>query len=254
MSMNALTSFGLRRARSQKHAGGFEDLFRATQLMVLLAQLLDLFALLAARQIRAQTAVSLGLADPLAQHLVTDAEIARDRGDRTPGLKRETDTALDQLLGILPGSGHELAVPCSRTESSFQSLRETQGSSIAAAPAAIQAAAPAAIQAASAAAVKRWRAEEHGALATKAHAPRVPDLGALVTEIGAVAGRVWLYGRRATTTVRISDAPPPPYTPPPSNPPDAHGNADAAPPTPPTSTYRALVSAGSGTSAASIAP
>jgi len=98
--------------------------------MILLAELLDLLALLAARQIRAQTAVGLGLTNPLAQHLVTDAEIARDRRYRPARLERQTDTTLDQLLWILPGSGHEPAVPCSRNESSFQSLRETQASSI----------------------------------------------------------------------------------------------------------------------------
>ena len=98
--------------------------------MVLLAELLDLLALLAAGQIRPQATVGLSLPDALAQHLVTDTEIARDRCDRPARLERETDTTLDQLLWILPGSGHELAVPCSRTESSFQSLRETQGSSL----------------------------------------------------------------------------------------------------------------------------
>src|SRR5271167_1136446 len=97
--------------------------------MILPTQLLDLLALLGRRQIRAQAAVGLGLADPFAQHLMTDAEIARDRRDRPARLKRQPHTTLDQLLWILPGSGHELAVPCSRTESSFQSLRETQASS-----------------------------------------------------------------------------------------------------------------------------
>src|SRR5450755_2518535 len=98
--------------------------------MVLLAELLDLLALLGRGQIRPQPAVGLGLTNPLTQHLVTDTEIARDRRYRPPRLKRQTDTTLDQLLWILPGSGHELAVPCSRNESSFQSLRETQGSSL----------------------------------------------------------------------------------------------------------------------------
>src|SRR5437763_395723 len=97
--------------------------------MILLAELLDLLALLTAREIRPQTAVGLGLTNPLTQHLMADTEIARDRRDRPARLKRQPDTTLDQLLWILPGSGHDLAVPCSRTESSFQSLRETQGSS-----------------------------------------------------------------------------------------------------------------------------
>src|SRR5450755_4369431 len=98
--------------------------------MVLAPQLLDLLALLGRRQIRPQPAVGLGLTNPLTQHLVTDTEIARDRRYRPPRLKRQTNTTLDQLLWILPGSGHELAVPCSRNESSFQSLRQTQGSSV----------------------------------------------------------------------------------------------------------------------------
>ena len=71
---------------------------------------LDLLALLAGGQIRPQPTVGLSLPHTLAQHLVTDAEIARDCRDRPPRLERQTDTTLDQLLWILPGSGHELAV------------------------------------------------------------------------------------------------------------------------------------------------
>src|SRR5450432_1306115 len=102
--------------------------------MVLLAELLDLLALLSAREIRPQPAVGLGLTNPLTQHLVTDTEITCDRRYRPTRLKRQTDATLDQLLWILPGSGHELAVPCSRNESSFQSLRQPQGSSTTAGP------------------------------------------------------------------------------------------------------------------------
>jgi DNA-binding CsgD family transcriptional regulator len=60
---------------------------------------------------------------------MTNAKITRDLRDRPTGLKHQPDAAVQQLLWILPGSWHELAVPCSRTESSFQSLRETQASS-----------------------------------------------------------------------------------------------------------------------------
>jgi hypothetical protein len=124
--MNALTSVVVCVELDREiHAGGLQDLVRATQLEHFLAQLLDLLALLAGGQIRSQPAVGLSLSHALAQHLVTDTEIARDRRDRPTRLKRQTDTTLDQLLWILPGSGHELAVPCSRSESSFQSLRET---------------------------------------------------------------------------------------------------------------------------------
>jgi hypothetical protein len=67
--MNALTSFGLGRARSRKHRGGLEDLVGPAQLVDLFAQLLDLLALGRGRQIRAQALVSLHLAQPPAQRL-----------------------------------------------------------------------------------------------------------------------------------------------------------------------------------------
>jgi hypothetical protein len=104
--MNMLTSFGLRRARSRKHAGRFQDLVGAPQLKHLFAQLLDLLALLRGGQIRPQATVSLGLAHLLAQRLVVDPEIGRDVTDRATGLDRQPHTALDQLIGILPWSWH----------------------------------------------------------------------------------------------------------------------------------------------------
>src|SRR5450755_3794145 len=56
----------------EKHRGGLQDPVRATQLEHLLAQLADLLALLAARQIRPQPTVGLSLPDALAQRLVPD--------------------------------------------------------------------------------------------------------------------------------------------------------------------------------------
>jgi hypothetical protein len=47
--------------------GEVPDPLRATQLMILLAELPDLLALLTAREIRAQAAVGLGLTNPLTQ-------------------------------------------------------------------------------------------------------------------------------------------------------------------------------------------
>src|SRR5437764_8853816 len=98
--------------------------------MVLAFQTPDLLALLSRGQSWPQPTVGLGLAHALAQHLHADPEIPRDLRDGPAGVERQPHTALDQLLWILPGSGHELAVPCSRTKSSFQSLRQIQGSSV----------------------------------------------------------------------------------------------------------------------------
>jgi hypothetical protein len=106
MSMNALTSFGLRRARSRKTHWPPSDLVRATQLEHFLAQLLDLLALLAGREIRPQATIRLRLAHAPSQHLVMDPEIDSDVPNRTARLDRQPDPALDQLLWILPSSWH----------------------------------------------------------------------------------------------------------------------------------------------------
>jgi hypothetical protein len=41
-----------------------------------------------------------------AQRLVVDSEISRDMPDRPAGLDRQPDTAINQLLGVLPSSWH----------------------------------------------------------------------------------------------------------------------------------------------------
>src|SRR5450755_1488083 len=135
MSINALTSDGLRRARSRKTPRRPLRSHSRDAARGLALERLDLLALLAAGQTRAQPAVGLGLTHALAQHLVTDTEIARDRRDRPTQLERQPHTTLDQLLWRLPGSGHEPGVPSSRAKPSIQSLRETQGSSYGARPA-----------------------------------------------------------------------------------------------------------------------
>src|SRR5450755_2700637 len=127
MSINALTSDGLRRARSRKTPRRPLRSHSRDAARGLALERFDLLALLAAGQTRAQPDV--GLTHALAQHLVTDTEIARDRRDRPTQLERQPHTTLDQLLWILPGSGHEPGVPSSRAKPSIQSLRETQGSS-----------------------------------------------------------------------------------------------------------------------------
>jgi hypothetical protein len=77
--MNALTSVGLRRARSRKRAGRLEDFIRAMQLEVLALQALDLLTLLGRRQIQTQITIGLGLPDAFSQRLrMNTASLARD--------------------------------------------------------------------------------------------------------------------------------------------------------------------------------
>src|ERR1019366_6721955 len=90
---------------------------RSAQLEILLAQLTDLLPLSGREQVGSLPGVRLGLAHAFAQHLRADTEITRDLRDRTPGLQRETDTAVKQLLRVLPGSWHKRGVPCSRDKS-----------------------------------------------------------------------------------------------------------------------------------------
>jgi hypothetical protein len=55
-----------------------------------------------------------------------DPEIVSDMRDRPAGLERQPDTALDQLLGILPCSWHRRRFSCPEDRSSSnQNLRET---------------------------------------------------------------------------------------------------------------------------------
>src|SRR3954468_11939293 len=117
-SMNALTSDGLRRPPGQNHRGGFEDLIRAPQLIVLAPQLADLLPLARRRQIRPRAVLSLSAAHTLAQHLRTDTEILGDMRDRTPGLQHEPNTPIEQFFWVLSCSGHRRgASPSARTSS-----------------------------------------------------------------------------------------------------------------------------------------
>src|ERR1019366_7919871 len=90
----------------KKHRRRLEDLVRATQLEVLLAQLLDLLTLGRAQQLAALAAISLGLAHTLAQRLRVNTQVGGDPRDRPPGLEHEPNAALHQLIGILPRSWH----------------------------------------------------------------------------------------------------------------------------------------------------
>jgi hypothetical protein len=102
--MNAVTSAGCRRARSQKHARGLEDLICTTQLRDLTPERFDLRTLLSAGQIRPQATICLGLAHMLAQRFVMDPKIVCDVSDRTTRLDRQPDPAVNQLLRILTRS------------------------------------------------------------------------------------------------------------------------------------------------------
>src|ERR1019366_10617082 len=100
----------------KKHRRRLQDLVRAAQLVVLLAQRLDLLALLAAQPLTA-TRIDLGLAHPLAQRLRVDPQISSDMRNRPAALKRQPNTAIQQLLWIPDSSWHRRSVsfPQNRT-------------------------------------------------------------------------------------------------------------------------------------------
>ena len=102
--MNALTSFGQRRAPSRKHAGSLQDLVRTAKLEDLFAKRFDLLSLRRRGQIRSQTFVRLDLTHVPPQRLRRDAEIPGDLRDRPTGLEHQPGTALQQLLWVLPGT------------------------------------------------------------------------------------------------------------------------------------------------------
>ncbi len=60
--------------------------------------------------------IGLGLADLLAQRLRMHPQIRRNVRDRPLALQRKTDPALDQLIGVLLRSGHELESISSRQD------------------------------------------------------------------------------------------------------------------------------------------
>src|SRR4051794_37953613 len=134
--MNALTSVGLVELLGEKHRRRLEDLVRAPELVVLLAQAPDLLALLRREQLRSGAAVGLGAPHALAQRLRVDAQIVGDVRDRPVAFQREAHASRDQLIGILLRTGHgDGASPPARTESSHRSLRETRPCSVRQAPA-----------------------------------------------------------------------------------------------------------------------
>jgi hypothetical protein len=83
--MNALTTAGLGRAPARKHRRLFQDRVRAPQLKVLLAQPLELLALIRGQPFPL-AGIDLGPADVLAQRLGTDPQILGDMSDRTLAL------------------------------------------------------------------------------------------------------------------------------------------------------------------------
>src|ERR1035441_4556476 len=130
--MNALTSVGLCRARGRKTA---KPISRSRSLCA--ARNSPCAAcgsppLGGRQQIGSLPGVGLGLAHALAQHLRADTEITRDLRDRTAGLQRKTDTAVKQLLRVLPGSWHNVEFLTRGTNPSFQGLRENRPGSDAA--------------------------------------------------------------------------------------------------------------------------
>jgi hypothetical protein len=105
---------------------------RSAQLEVLLAQPADLLTLLAGEHLAAFAAIGFDLAHRLAQHFTMDTQIGSDMRDRTLRLKREANTALDQLQWILPRSWHDKRLSPLADKTAKQSLRQTQpGSSLA---------------------------------------------------------------------------------------------------------------------------
>ena len=114
----------------KKHARRLQDLVRTAQLEVLLAEPLDLFALLTRRQTGPQASVGLSLAHTLSQRLLVDPEIAGDVRDRPAAFKRQPDAALEQLLGVLPRSRHDSGEsPLPRTASWNRGPRQTRSGS-----------------------------------------------------------------------------------------------------------------------------
>ena len=105
--MNALTSFVCVEFPGEKQRRRFQDLIRPAQLVVLLAQHADLLTLRSGRLIAAPAAVSFGLAHPLTQRLGVHPEIGGDMRDRPAALKRQANTSLHELVGVLLGSGHD---------------------------------------------------------------------------------------------------------------------------------------------------
>ena len=81
------------------------DLILAAQLLDLAAQRSNLLALLVVlSRLSPLAAISLGLPDVFAQRLALGTQVSSDMGDRPLALKRQTDTALDQLQWVLPRS------------------------------------------------------------------------------------------------------------------------------------------------------
>src|SRR4051812_41199459 len=91
------------------------------QLVILPAQPPDLLALGRRRQIPPLAAIGLVLADLLAQRLGMHPEVVCDMRDRPLALQSETNTAPDQLVGVLLRSGHRVGASLSaRTRSRLQ--------------------------------------------------------------------------------------------------------------------------------------
>ena len=64
--------------------------------------------LFAAQQLTALAFISFGLANPLAQRLMVDAEVAGDVGSRAAGVEDHPGTAIEQLFGVFLLSWHGL--------------------------------------------------------------------------------------------------------------------------------------------------
>src|SRR5215217_2224625 len=117
----------------EKQARRLEDLVRAAQLVVLLAQPADLLALRTRQQLRPLTAVGLGLAHLLAQRLRMHAQTPPHVRDRPLSLERDPHRPLHELVGILLRSSHGSGSLSARTATWLQGLRQIRDGSAGAA-------------------------------------------------------------------------------------------------------------------------
>jgi hypothetical protein len=112
----------------EKHAGGLQDLVRATQLRNLFAQRFDLLVLLAAQDVFAPPLVSFGLPDVFAQCLALDPEIlatcATGRPDSNIKRVSRSSNSFEYLLAC-----HEPSLLPPPGKPWPRSLRQTQDGS-----------------------------------------------------------------------------------------------------------------------------
>lgn len=95
----------------EKRRSALENFVGAAQFAVVLAQLRQLLALLAAQQLLTLAGIGFALAHPLAQCLVMDAQVTGYVGNGAAGLGDHPGAAIEQLVWVLLLSWHGLGVP-----------------------------------------------------------------------------------------------------------------------------------------------